>query len=579
VAAAAADETHSGPSLQAGGSDKIVTIPQTPLFNETFEFAVCYAVTDGTISDATWRDTYVRMRVTKLATAASHLVTHVTDGSIARVADLRLTFTGSMSDGKWVSLVDDVQSDQFPCDPGFRGIGTVPAAESDEQHSGVRNVSAMSITVNTLTLSSSYTFAVCYTEAGGNKYSVWTDSGIRLTLSLVTSMHLGGDSGIAKKDFLSTNLAHATQTLPQIENSVLYYFGDLTTARWITFVAVHLNDANPCVNGTVAAAEADKLHSGQMEAASGTKTFILPQNASFMKEATLFTLCYATASGSKSDATWRDSYVRFHMSKITSISASSLTHATYGTLSRISPLEVTYNGQVAAERWISLVDGVLNAFSPCTNGSVAAAPADDLHSGALQAAADTTAVQLNAASLSDVGLAGLAGDKRTSFAVCYCEEIVCNSSTLWTDTGIRLRISQVKATTHWIKGSTGMPMLSVMGTLSLSTSYLSLVDSIQNSNNPCISQVDVEATAGTYHSGPHALIAGTKDVAISNIWNMDTTKLYALCYTEDKDSTEDISWRDSNIRIRLINLDSKVRRVTFLPYSAKQGLSSTTYVV
>jgi len=214
-----------------------------------------------------------------------------------------------------------------------------------------------------------------------------------------------------------------------------------------------------------------------------------------------------------------------------------------------------------------------------TNGTVAAAPADQLHSGALQAAVNSTSVQLDAASLSDTGLSGLAGDKRTTFAVCYCEELICNSSTLWTDTGIRLRISQVKATTHWVKASTGMPMLSIMGTLSLSTSYLSLVDSIQNSNNPCISQQDVKASAGAYHSGPHALIAGTKDVAISNIWNMDTTKLYALCYTEDKESTEDISWRDSNIRIRLINLNSKVRRVTFLPHSAKQGLSTTSFVV
>ena len=444
---------------------------------------------------------------------------------------------------------------------------------------GVKNLTDMSITVNTSALSTSHTFAVCFTETGGNAQSVWSDSGIRLLLSLVSSIRLGGASGIASKEFLSTNLAHATQTLPQIANSVLYYLGDLPTARWTSLVAVYLNDANPCVNGTVAGAEADTLHSGQMEASSGTRTFILPQNASFLKEATLFTVCYASISGDTADASWRDSYIRLHMSKITSVSASSLTHATYGTLSRISPLEFTYNGHVANERWISLVDGVLNTYSPCTNGTVAAAPADQLHSGALQAAVNSTAVQLDAASLSDTGLSGLAGDKRTTFAVCYCEELICNSSTLWTDTGIRLRISQVKATTHWVKASTGMPMLSIMGTLSLSTSYLSLVDSIQNSNNPCISQQDVKASAGAYHSGPHALIAGTKDVAISNIWNMDTTKLYALCYTEDKESTEDISWRDSNIRIRLINLNSKVRRVTFLPHSAKQGLSTTTFVV
>jgi len=296
---------------------------------------------------------------------------------------------------------------------------------------------------------------------------------------------------------------------------------------------------------------------------------LLLQNVAFLQEATLFTVCFASTSGDTDDPSWRDSYIRMHMSKITSVSAAGLTHATYGTLARISPLVLTYNGHVENGRWLSIVDGGLNNDAPCTDSRVAAGPSDTLHSGLLQARVNTTVVDIAAASLSDT----------VTFAVCYCEEITCNATTLWTDTGIRLRISQVKAATHWIKRSTGMPMLSVMGTLSLSTSYLSLVDGSRNNNNPCISQSDVEANAGTHHSGSKALIAGTKDVEMWHIWSMDTSKVYALCYSEDISATNDISWRDTNIRIRLINRDSKVRRVTFLPYSAKPGLSSTSYLI
>merc|ERR1712070_630304 len=124
--AAAADALHSGPGLQAGSSDKIVTIPQTPLFNISYTYAICYAETDGTTSDATWRDSYVRIRITKLASIASHLVTHVTDGSIARVGDLQLTYAGSLGPSVFVSFVDETNNDLFPYDPGYKGIGAVP---------------------------------------------------------------------------------------------------------------------------------------------------------------------------------------------------------------------------------------------------------------------------------------------------------------------------------------------------------------------------------------------------------------------------------------------------------------------
>jgi len=305
---------------------------------------------------------------------------------------------------------------------------------------------------------------------------------------------------------------------------------------------------------------------------------------------TYFAVCYASISGNSSDPSWRDSYIRLYMSKVATISGSHLEHVTYGTISRISPVELTYNGTHEENRWISLVDDTLNMeyastkdsdgapilkyWSPCGNSTTAAADSDEMHSGALQAGTSSRAFQLNSAGLSD----------SATFAVCYCEDLVCDATTTWTDSGIRVRVSKIKAVSHWLRADTAdtsTPIVTWMGSLASGNgaNYVSLVDTTRNNNNPCISQADVKASPGLHHSGPLAPITGTKNVAFSQIWNMDITKLYAVCYSEDFSSSIDTSWKDSNIRIRLIHTKSKVRQISFLPYSAKSGLSDTTFVV
>ena len=111
MAAAAADTRHSGPSLRAGVSDKTVVIPQSTLFDINTTFTVCYSegtgsAADGTTADTGWRDSYVRIQITKLATLSSHSVTHRTDGLIARVGNLQLIYGGTLDQAKQVVLVD-----------------------------------------------------------------------------------------------------------------------------------------------------------------------------------------------------------------------------------------------------------------------------------------------------------------------------------------------------------------------------------------------------------------------------------------------------------------------------------------
>ena len=62
---------------------RVVTMPQSTLLDETKTFAICYAETDGTTSDNSWRDTLIRADMSKLASLTSHGITHVTKGVIA----------------------------------------------------------------------------------------------------------------------------------------------------------------------------------------------------------------------------------------------------------------------------------------------------------------------------------------------------------------------------------------------------------------------------------------------------------------------------------------------------------------
>ena len=61
-----------------------------------------------------------------------------------------------------------------------------------------------------------------------------------------------------------------------------------------------------------------------------------------------YAVCYAETSGLSSDATWRDSYVRFKITKITSISinaqklAASYAFKVSGHLPNIADLQITY---------------------------------------------------------------------------------------------------------------------------------------------------------------------------------------------------------------------------------------------
>jgi hypothetical protein len=148
VAAVAADSYNSGAQRATSGT-RAVNIPQAAgdLLSEFKSYAVCYAETDGTTSDSTWADSYIRMKISLVQSISSHLLTHTTYGHIASVGssevgwdgtsytdkavtDLKLTHAGTLSTAKWVTLVDSTLNTIFPCADGNVAAATAGTTQS-----------------------------------------------------------------------------------------------------------------------------------------------------------------------------------------------------------------------------------------------------------------------------------------------------------------------------------------------------------------------------------------------------------------------------------------------------------------
>ena len=132
-----------------------------------------------------------------------------------QVVDLDLTYAGSLGNQKWVSLVDQSLNTNQTCDSG-----AVAAANAGSAYSGVLPAPAASsvVTVDTLGMDTTLTFAMCYAETDGTSTdTTWADSGIRLTVSKVTSVEYGEvHSSLPVRTWRSTNIMAATNRLPQV---------------------------------------------------------------------------------------------------------------------------------------------------------------------------------------------------------------------------------------------------------------------------------------------------------------------------------------------------------------------------
>jgi len=219
------------------------------------------------------------------------------------------------------------------------------------------------------------------------------------------------------------------------------------------------------------------------------------------------------------------------------------TAAAINRLPQVANMVLTYTGDLAVYKWVSLVDSTLNNNNPCLDGSVAAVAADTTHSGAQQAASGTRDVTIPQG-------AGDLLDETKTYAVCYAETDGATSDTTWDDSFIRLQISLVESiSSHLVTHTTYGQVATVggseigwdgtdyltkavtnlnlgySGTLADNT-WVSLVDSTLNNNFPC-DDTRAGAEAGTTHSGP--ILAAGNNLNL-DARGMDKSKSYFVCY-------------------------------------------------
>jgi hypothetical protein len=562
VAAATADSLHSGP-LKAANGTKVVTIPQATLLSQSKTFAVCYAKRDGTQTDPTWRDTYVRTQMSMVESVAAQSVVHRTKGHIAAFTGLSVTYTGNLGNTKWLSFVDASLNNNYPCSVAGKVGLSASYSRSGSLQAGAND---KIVTIISTAMNTSLTYAVCYTDAGGDTSATWIDSALRITISKISGLRY--DYGRYMREFTSTNNPDASYVIAQTPNIVMTYVGELGTDKWVSVVADHLNTDDPCVAGNVAAATADVYHSGPIKplgAHVGTKAFKIPQTTALLDVNSQFAFCYAEGDGTTSDI-WHDSYIRMKISKLYKIVVKKVSHTTWGHIDAAPNLPITTHGGLSPSSFLSLVEKNLNLLDPndvysavpCAPSS-ASLSADSLHSGPAQAS--------NYTAITDTS--GM--DTSKQYAVCYSEGDGTSSDITWKDSGIRVTLSRLNMITYgdpfrtFTSSSFGNARLlpsaptiqfTYSGILPVG-SKLALVHEVISNHNPCmdgihgeLESVGVAATPlGTNYSGVGTTAAGR--IATLQTNSLDPLDVYALCYTEGDGSSTDALWRDSYMRITM----------------------------
>ena len=187
----------------------------------------------------------IRLKVSKVEFITVNSITHKTSGQIANHASLVLTYSGTLASNKWLSLVDSTLESNDPCSRGLQSA-TSPA---DSMHSSPLRApsSGYLVTINIVhqyqySLSSSCThlfppqvtldstpldttksFAVCYAEVSGSHTDAWSDSGVRFTVSKVSSVVYGEETGRTPRISIS-GLPVGNDMFPQVIYDAIFAF-------------------------------------------------------------------------------------------------------------------------------------------------------------------------------------------------------------------------------------------------------------------------------------------------------------------------------------------------------------------
>ena len=197
------DQLHSGPikgttdGLDGSSDGNVLRLKQNSssvLLQATKDFAVCYTTGNGNTTDPGWTYANMVVRTSRLSRLDIYDKSFRSCGAgessggpserpcvIPNHPSLVIRYYGTIDNDKWVSLVDSTINLGDPCNDPVEAAGY-----KDSRHSGSRPAAGNVFTVDTAGLDASKTFAVCYSENGGIKSSLWKDAGLRLRRSQIT---------------------------------------------------------------------------------------------------------------------------------------------------------------------------------------------------------------------------------------------------------------------------------------------------------------------------------------------------------------------------------------------------------
>ena len=296
------NERHSG-VISANLTSRVAAVNTSGL-SAGITFAVCYAETNGTRIDPTWHDSGIRVTTSEITEISYGSPARIASSSssginnlLPRAADVLVTYAGSLAGERSVSLVAEIQEGTNPC-----VNGTIAAHVADSMHSGqFQGDSNKVVTLNIEGLSTSYLYALCYTnDAIASTTSPWRDSYIRYNLQKLRNVNISG-AVISTSGTLSMN-----------EKTPIEFDGTLLNGKWLSVVDATLQGSQPCLDVT---STYDQQHSGIFEAALLGQTPAV-FSTTLLNTPQLYAVCYAQVDGTPSDV-WIDSGIRLRFVKWT----------------------------------------------------------------------------------------------------------------------------------------------------------------------------------------------------------------------------------------------------------------------
>jgi hypothetical protein len=400
----------------------------------------------------------------------------------------------------------------------------------------------------------------------------------------------------------------------------LDYLGALPASSYISIVDAAGNSNDPCVLGTVAAATLSDSSSGALTA-DANNAFTLSYAVLSQLDATkTYAACYAqnTGAAAVADEVWADSYLRFTLSKIDTVTTHTVEHKTQGHLAVTDKLDMTYQGTLAAGSYVALVDEDQNSGAPCAQALHSTPSNVNAYSGAKQASTGTKTAQFDTTTLNHL----------KNYALCYTDS--ADTAATWGDSGIPFSIARVSKLTYneeqegttatgvYLRDMPSTNAAPASDSFPLATNVVpqkagsiytyfanavadgsgvasindlesvAYVSATLNSNNPCVDPSNF-ITASSSSSGALQPATGkTFTVPQSAAYLGDGGEyMMAVCYTAAAldvaraGTLTDSTWRDSYIRLKVSQISSiqsyGIQHITTGMVASKSALTLQTF--